>query len=49
MNGELADFLLWTLYLPMPFSFGLIAIEVLRFLLGFDDMYGDLTDVKEGM
>ena len=44
-----ADFLLWTLYLPMPFAFALVTIEFLRFLLGFDDMYGDRTDVKEGM
>lgn len=44
-----ADLLLWTLYLPMPFAFGLVTIEFLRFLLGFDDMYGERTDVKEGM
>lgn len=44
-----ADFLLWTLYLPMPFAFGLVAIEFIRYLLGFDDMYGRRTDVKEGM
>ena len=44
-----ADFFLWTLYLPMPFAFALITVEFLRFLLGFDDMYGDRTDVREGM
>jgi len=44
-----ADFIQWTLYLPMPIGFGLVAVEFLRYLLGFDDMYGDRTDVKEGM
>lgn len=44
-----ADLMLWTLYLPMPFAFGLVAIEFLRYLVGIDDMYGERTDVKEGM
>ena len=44
-----ADFWLWSLYLPMPFGFGLVAIEFLRFLFGVDDMYGSRMDVKEGM
>ena len=44
-----ADFWLWSLYLPMPFGFGLVAIEFLRFLTGVDDMYGSRMDVKEGM
>ncbi len=44
-----ADFWLWTLYLPMPFGFSLMAIEFFRFLIGVDDMYGSRTDVKEGM
>ena len=44
-----ANFLQWTLYLPMPFSFAMVAIEFLRYLAGIDDMYGDRTDVKEGM
>ena len=44
-----ADFLLWTLYFPMPFGFGLVAIEFIRFLVGIDDLYGSRTDVKEGM
>ena len=44
-----ADFILWTLYLPMPFGFGLVAIEFLRFLIGVDDMYGSRLDVKEGI
>jgi hypothetical protein len=33
----------------MPIGFGLLAIEFLRYLLGFDDMYGKRTDVREGM
>ena len=44
-----ADFWLWSLYLPMPFGFGLVAVEFLRFLFGVDDMYGSRMDVKEGM
>ncbi len=44
-----ADFILWTLYLPMPFGFGLVAIEFVRFLVGIDDMYGSRTDVREGI
>ena len=43
------DIMLWTLYFPMPFAFGMLAIEFLRYLLGFDDMYGRRTDVREGM
>ena len=44
-----ADFFQWLLFLPMPLGFGLVAIEFLRFLLGFDDMYGDRTELREGM
>ncbi len=44
-----ADMWQWTLYFPMPFAFALVAVEVLRYLFGIDDMYGRRTDVKEGM
>ena len=44
-----ADMWLWTLYFPMPFAFALVAVEFLRYLIGFDDMYGRRTDLKEGM
>ena len=40
---------LWWIYAPMPVGFFLVAVEFLRFLIGFDDMYGSRTDVKEGM
>lgn len=40
---------LWWIYAPMPLGFLLVAIEFFRFLIGIDDMYGDRTDVKEGM
>lgn len=40
---------LWWIYAPMPIGFFLVAVEFLRFLIGFDDMYGSRTDVKEGM
>lgn len=44
-----ADIMLWILYFPMPFAFALVAVEFLRYLLGFDDMYGRRTDVKESL
>ena len=40
---------LWWIYAPMPIGFFLVAVEFIRFLIGFDDMYGSRTDVKEGM
>ena len=40
---------LWWIYAPMPIGFFLVAVEFIRFLLGFDDMFGSRTDVKEGM
>jgi TRAP-type C4-dicarboxylate transport system permease small subunit len=43
------ELMLWWIYAPMPISFLLVAIEFMRYLLGFDDMYGSRTDVKEGM
>jgi C4-dicarboxylate transporter DctQ subunit len=30
---------LWTLLLPIPVGFTMVAIEFIRYLLGFDDMY----------
>jgi TRAP-type C4-dicarboxylate transport system permease small subunit len=43
-----ADMPLWSLLAPIPLCFLLVAIEFLRFLLGFDSMYGRRTDVREG-
>lgn len=40
---------LWWIYAPMPIGFTLVAIEFIRYLFGFDDMFGSRTDVKEGM
>ena len=40
---------LWWIYVPMPIGFFLVAVEFIRFLFGFDDMFGSRTDVKEGM
>ena len=40
---------LWWIYAPMPVGFFLVAVEFIRFLIGFDDMFGSRTDVKEGM
>jgi len=39
----------WLLFLPIPLCFLLIAIEFIRFLLGYDSMYGKRTDVKESV
>lgn len=43
------ELLNWWLYAPMPVGFFLLAVEFLRYLLGFDDMYGNRTDAREGM
>lgn len=52
-NGNLdvrgVDMILWTLYAPMPPAFLLVAIEFGRYLIGIDDMYGDRSDLREGM
>jgi TRAP-type C4-dicarboxylate transport system permease small subunit len=40
---------LWWIYAPMPIGFLLVAVEFIRFLLGFDEMFGSRTDVREGM
>lgn len=44
-----ADMFLWTLYFPMPIAFALMAIEFLRYLFGFDDMYSKQTDAIGGL
>lgn len=41
-----ADMFQWILYFPMPIAFALLAIEFLRYLFGFDDMYDKRTDAK---
>ncbi len=43
------ELMLWWLYAPMPVSFFLLMIEFLRYLFGVDDMYGDRSEVREGM
>jgi C4-dicarboxylate transporter DctQ subunit len=48
IDTRAVDMPLWTLYAPIPLCFLLVAIEFLRFLLGFDSMYGSRSDVKEG-
>ena len=40
------DMPLWTLLLPIPFCFVLVAIEFTRYLIGWDSMYGERTEVK---
>lgn len=41
------DMPLWSLLAPIPLCFLLVSIEFLRFLLGYDSMYGSRTDVRE--
>ncbi len=40
------DMPLWTLLLPIPFCFALVAIEFMRYLIGWDSMYGERTEVR---
>jgi C4-dicarboxylate transporter, DctQ subunit len=48
IDTRAVDMPLWTLYAPIPPCFLLVAIEFLRFLLGYDSMYGSRSDVREG-
>ena len=41
-----ADMYQWILYFPMPIGFALLAVEFLRYLFGFDDMYDKRTDTS---
>jgi C4-dicarboxylate transporter, DctQ subunit len=47
IRGE--DMPLWTLLIPIPICFFFVTIEFSRYLFGFDDMYGDRTDVRENV
>lgn len=47
IDTRAVDMPLWSLLAPIPLCFLLVAIEFLRFLLGFDSMYGSRGDVKE--
>jgi len=44
-RGE--DMMQWTLLLPIPICFFLVAVEFGRYLIGLDTMYGDRSDVKD--
>jgi C4-dicarboxylate transporter, DctQ subunit len=48
IDTRAVDMPMWSLLAPIPLCFLLVAIEYLRFLLGFDSMYGSRSDVKEG-
>jgi TRAP-type C4-dicarboxylate transport system permease small subunit len=39
----------WWLLAPIPLAFAMVAIEFIRFLLGFDSMYGERSDVKDNV
>ena len=43
------DMPLWMLLLPIPFCFFLVAIEFVRYCIGWDSMYGERTEVKESV
>jgi C4-dicarboxylate transporter, DctQ subunit len=43
------DMPLWTLLLPIPFCFVLVAIEFIRYLIGWDSMYGERTEIKDNV
>jgi hypothetical protein len=45
VRGE--DMPMWTLLLPIPICFFLVAIEFGRYLIGLDSMYGDRTEARE--
>jgi C4-dicarboxylate transporter DctQ subunit len=47
IDTRAVDMPLWALYAPIPLCFLLVAVEFLRFLLGFDSMYGSRSDVRE--
>ena len=53
ISGEIdtraVDMPMWSLLLPLPLCFALVTIEFLRYLLGFDSMYGDRTDVRDNV
>lgn len=40
---------LWYLLLPLPFCFFMVMIEFIRFLLGFDSMYGERTEARDNV
>ncbi len=46
-RGE--DMPVWTLLLPIPICFFLVAIEFGRYLIGLDSMYGDRTEARENV
>ncbi len=46
-RGE--DMMAWTLLLPIPICFLLVAFEFGRYLIGLDTMYGDRSDVKDSV
>ena len=48
IDTRAVDMPLWALYAPIPPCFLLVAVEFLRFLLGYDSMYGSRSDVREG-
>jgi len=49
IDTRAVDMPLWTLLVPIPISFVLVAIEFGRYLIGLDSMYGDRSDVKDSV
>lgn len=46
-RGE--DMPLWTLLIPLPISFAMVAIEFTRFLIGIDNMYETHTEAQDSI
>ncbi len=49
IDSRAVDVPQWILLVPLPFAFGMVAIEFVRFFIGIDSMYGDRTDVKDNV
>jgi TRAP-type C4-dicarboxylate transport system permease small subunit len=49
IDTRAVDVPMWALLAPIPLSFFLVAIEFVRFLFGFDSMYGERTEVRDNV
>jgi C4-dicarboxylate transporter, DctQ subunit len=49
VDTRAVDMPMWTLLAPLPPCFLMVAIEFIRYLAGFDSMYGDRTEVRDSV
>jgi C4-dicarboxylate transporter, DctQ subunit len=47
IDTRAVDMPMWSLLAPIPLCFLLVAVEFMRFLFGFDSMYGGRGDVRD--